>query len=475
VLDAGSAWTQSATIPLALSCTTVAPTDRMRFSNNGTSYSADEPYAATKSWSLVTGAGGSAAEGLRTVYAQVFDLAGNTSSSSDTIGYDATAPSVSFSSPAAAGYSNASGYTVTYSASDAASGLPAGGKIIRRYAATATSATCPAGGYVLDATVADFPSGTLSTGLTHAECYYWTLTATDVAGNTTTATSPAILVDRIGPEISSVIIGDGSGATISTSIAATATATDALSGLAKIRWSAESGREWSDSCLQSPSSLPYNTGRNKPDISLGAGAGAYGVMVQVCDQAGNVRSYANVVTLTSAKTPPQLTLGARVVDCAAPTDLLATNSSGVVYWPVGRELCLLPLPTLTRAGSDSTSGELLTGRLDTSGTLTSTLLSSNPCPVNSACAGVVGRYPTAAIGVVRSYNPTTGVGEPLQIRLDRETTTAVNSVSAVSLVVRLSVVVRWYNAAGALVRTDAAYPVTLELRIKSLASGVRPY
>ena len=67
-----------------------------------------------------------------------------------------------------------------------------------------------------------------------------------------------------------------------------------------------------------------------------------------------------------------------------------------------------------------------------------------------------------------------GTAEPLRIRIDRETTNAANSVSAVSLVVRLSVVVRWYNAAGVLVRTDTAYPVTLELRLKGLASGVRP-
>jgi hypothetical protein len=407
VIAAGAAWTATAINPLAISCTGVSAGDRMRLSNNALDYSPFEAYTSSKSWDITaTVYGGSAAQETKTVTLQAIDIAGNTVTAIDTIGYDGTPPTASFTSPTVAAFSNATGYTVTYTASDSGSGIPAGGRIVRRYAAPATSAVCPAAGYTLTSTVADFPSGTLSTGLAHATCYYWALTATDATGNVATATSATILVDRVAPAISSVIIGDGSGATTATSIGAVVSAADALSGLGRVRWSAESGRDWTDGCLASP--LTYAAGRANGALSLGAGAGDYGIMVQVCDQAGNVASYSGVVTLTSKKTPPALTLGARIVDCAAPAATLATNSAGVIYWPIGRPLCLFPLPSQVRAGSDATGTPLLTGTLDASATARYTLISTNPCPSSTSCAGVIGSFPSSAVNVERSYQLSAG-------------------------------------------------------------------
>ena len=407
IIASGAAWATTATNALVVSCTGTGAGDTMRFSNNALLYSPAESYATTKSWDVTSATyGGTATEGTKTVTLSATDLAGNSATAADTIIYDATVPSVGITTPALAGFSNATGATVTYTASDTGTGIPTGGRLVRRYAAATTSATCPVSGYTLDNSVVDFPSGTLSTGLTHAKCYYWTVTATDLAGNSATATSPTLLIDQVAPVISSVVIGDGSGTTISTAISAIATATDALVGLDKIRWSSESGREWATTCAQSP--LTYSAGRANGAISLGAGAGDYGIMVQVCDLAGNVRSYSGVVTLTSSKTPPQLTLGARIVDCATTGSVLAVNSSGVIYWPVGKELCLLPLPALARAGTDSTGGALLTGTVDPNDTGSYTLISSNPCLTGSACAGLVGSYPTNAIGVPRGYNLAAG-------------------------------------------------------------------
>ena len=407
IIASGAAWATTATNPLAVSCTGTGAGDTMRFSNNALLYSPAESYATTKSWDVTSATyGGTATEGTKTVTLSATDLAGNSATAADTIIYDATVPSVGITTPALAGSSSATGATVTYSASDTGTGIPTGGRLVRRYAAATTSATCPVSGYTLDNSVVDFPSGTLSTGLTHAKCYYWTVTATDLAGNSATATSPTLLIDQVAPVISSVVIGDGSGTTILTAISATVSATDALSGLYKVRWSSESGRDWSTTCAQSP--LTYTAGRANGAISLGAGAGDYGIMVQVCDLAGNVRSYSGVVTLTSSKTPPQITLGARIVDCKATGSVLALNSSGVIYWPVGKELCLLPLPALARAGTDSTNGALLTGIVDPNDTGSYTLLSSNPCVTGSACAGLVGSYPTSAIGVPRGYNLAAG-------------------------------------------------------------------
>lgn len=64
-----------------------------QFSNNGSSWSALEAVPAVKTWDLVSGYGGTAAEGPRTVYVRVRDRAGNYSSSvSDSIIYDTTPP-----------------------------------------------------------------------------------------------------------------------------------------------------------------------------------------------------------------------------------------------------------------------------------------------------------------------------------------------------------------------------------------------
>ena len=63
---------------------------QMRFSNNGTSFSAAEAFAPTKTWTLSSGAG------TKTVYAQFRDAAGNWSTAvTDTIVLDTTAPTIS--------------------------------------------------------------------------------------------------------------------------------------------------------------------------------------------------------------------------------------------------------------------------------------------------------------------------------------------------------------------------------------------
>ena len=193
IIASGAAWATTATNPLAVSCTGTGAGDTMRFSNNALLYSPAESYATTKSWDVTSATyGGTATEGTKTVTLSATDLAGNSATAADTIIYDATVPSVGITTPALAGSSSATGATVTYSASDTGTGIPTGGRLVRRYAAATTSATCPVSGYTLDNLVVDFPSGTLSTGLTHAKCYYWTVTATDLAGNSATASANPI-------------------------------------------------------------------------------------------------------------------------------------------------------------------------------------------------------------------------------------------------------------------------------------------
>jgi glucose/arabinose dehydrogenase/PKD repeat protein len=99
VINGGAAATNSrnATLTLSASDATTSVT-QMRFSNTGTSWSAAEAYATTKAWTLSTGAG------TKTVYAQFMDAAGNWSTSAtDTIVLDTTAPTISAVATAPAG------------------------------------------------------------------------------------------------------------------------------------------------------------------------------------------------------------------------------------------------------------------------------------------------------------------------------------------------------------------------------------
>jgi glucose/arabinose dehydrogenase len=91
VINAGAAATNSRTVTLTLSATdAVTSVTQMRFSNNGTSFSAAETFAPTKTWTLSSGAG------TKTVYAQFRDAAGNWSAAAtDTIVLDTTAPTIS--------------------------------------------------------------------------------------------------------------------------------------------------------------------------------------------------------------------------------------------------------------------------------------------------------------------------------------------------------------------------------------------
>jgi len=88
-------YTNSLAVTLALSATTTAPAtvQQMSFSNDGTTWSAWEPYAVTKAWTLAAGT-----DGTRTVSARFKDSALNVSSVvSDTITLDTTPPMATLS------------------------------------------------------------------------------------------------------------------------------------------------------------------------------------------------------------------------------------------------------------------------------------------------------------------------------------------------------------------------------------------
>lgn len=112
-INSAAATTQTTAVTLALSATDNSGTvSHMQLSNDGTTYSAAEAYATTKSWTLAAG------DGTKTVYAKFKDAAGNWSSAaSDTIVLDSTAPTISAQSASSI---TAAGATITWTTNEAA-------------------------------------------------------------------------------------------------------------------------------------------------------------------------------------------------------------------------------------------------------------------------------------------------------------------------------------------------------------------
>lgn len=121
-INSGDDWTDNAAVTLTLAATDSDGTlTDMQFSNDGSTWSGWESYATSKAWTLSSG------NGTKTVYVQFRDAAGHVSTSySDTIGYDITAPATTINAVAGNTYfsDNFSGIkTFTLSASDSNSGI----------------------------------------------------------------------------------------------------------------------------------------------------------------------------------------------------------------------------------------------------------------------------------------------------------------------------------------------------------------
>jgi len=121
-INGGDAWTTSLGATLTLNASdTQTGVAQMRFSNDDASWSAWEPYATTKSWTLASGEDGS-----RSVYVQFMDGVGNPNTNtaiSDTILYDVNPPTGSVSINSGAAWTNDPAATLTITASDAATGV----------------------------------------------------------------------------------------------------------------------------------------------------------------------------------------------------------------------------------------------------------------------------------------------------------------------------------------------------------------
>ncbi|PUZ22632.1 hypothetical protein DCC81_19555 [Chitinophaga parva] len=95
-INSGAAYTQTTGVTLTASATDASTPLQMRFSPDNATWSAYEPFATTKAYTLPAG------DGVKNVYMQVLDAAGNVATVSDDITLDATAPTFSFTATPAA-------------------------------------------------------------------------------------------------------------------------------------------------------------------------------------------------------------------------------------------------------------------------------------------------------------------------------------------------------------------------------------
>ncbi|MDW7990870.1 MAG: Ig-like domain-containing protein, partial [Anaerolineae bacterium] len=153
----------------------------MRFSNNGTTWSNWEPFTTTRQWTLDT------ADGLKTVYVQYRDRAGNVATYSDAITLDQVGPTVSITRPTAGQIltPTASPVNVFGAAHDATSGVA---WVEVNTGTASVSATGTANW-----------SYTWTLPLVDRQVYTLTAQARDNAGNWGPSASVTVTVDTVAP------------------------------------------------------------------------------------------------------------------------------------------------------------------------------------------------------------------------------------------------------------------------------------
>ena len=153
----------------------------MRFSNDGTTFSAAEAYATSKSWTLTSG------DGTKTVYVQYQDAAGNWSTAAtDTIVLDTTAPSTS---AITATVVTSSSVTITWTTNEPSTSQVDYGPT------TSYGSTTP-----LDSTLVTAHSVTLI-GLTSNATYNFRVRSSDAVANEAVSANATFIIDTAAPSI----------------------------------------------------------------------------------------------------------------------------------------------------------------------------------------------------------------------------------------------------------------------------------
>ncbi|MCE9634116.1 MAG: S8 family serine peptidase [Planctomycetes bacterium] len=260
-LAGGASWTTTASLTGALGATdATSGVADMRFSDDGSTWGSWTAFAATAPRTLP------GADGTKSQYVQFRDVAGNVSSSaSDTIGLDRVAPTASVTIGGGVAWTSSSAASLALASTDATSGvsemrLSDDGVTWDAWVPYATSA-------------ARSLSGADGTKTVYAQFR-------DVAGNVSSAAEDSVGLDRTSP-VASLVVNGGAAWTTTRDASIDCVASDAGSGVARMRFS-DDGVSWG-------AWTAYVAAGSR---TLPAGDGAQRVYLQVDDVAGNVSAAA---------------------------------------------------------------------------------------------------------------------------------------------------------------------------------------
>ena len=277
-IDSGADWTSTSTVALTLtfgdgSGSGVAD---MRFSNDGTDWSSWEAGGTSKTWTL------SAGDGLKSVYTQFRDMAGNISQAvSDGINLDTTGPTGTIAVNSGAPYTNTLDVTLGLTASDGANGI---GVADMRFSQDNTNWT-------------DWETFDVSRG--------WTLTSgdgtktayvqfRDTLENTSTSFSDTIVLDMTPPDVT---LTSTVGVFTNTTFTVTATFTETVTGF-----------EADDVTVTNGTVFAFSGSDNSYQWTITPaldGAVTVAVAAGKCtDVAGNTNTASNTLSTTYDITPP---------------------------------------------------------------------------------------------------------------------------------------------------------------------------
>ena len=205
-IDGGAAYARTTSVTLGVSATDTgcAGLGEMRFSNDGSNWSAWETYTTTKSWTLEPG------DGEKTVYVQFEGALGNVSTSfTDAIILDGSPPTISIGAPSASATSGGPvSFTVTYGGADSIT-LAAGDITLNTTGdATGTPDVTGSGATERTVTISGITGdGTIGVSIAAG-------TASDLAGDTAPSAGPSdtFAVDNTAPYVVNVTSTNDDGA-----------------------------------------------------------------------------------------------------------------------------------------------------------------------------------------------------------------------------------------------------------------------
>jgi hypothetical protein len=292
IINGNAAATKTTTVTLTLSASdTQGAVTQMRFSNDGTTFSASEAYATSKTWALTSG------DGTKTVYVQYQDVAGNWSTAAtDTIVLDTTAPA---NSAITATVVTSSSVTITWTTNEPSTSQVDYGPT------TSYGSTTP-----LDSTLVTAHSVTLI-GLTSNATYNFRVRSSDAVGNEAISANATFIIDTAAPSIPTGLTATAiSSSQINLSWTAS-TDNVAVTGYQVLR----GGIVIATVATTSYSNTGLTTGTN------------YVYTVKAVDAAGNASAEstsANATTLASDTTPPSVAIA------TIPTPTAASGTSAAL-------------------------------------------------------------------------------------------------------------------------------------------------